>query len=143
MVDLCIQCKERPIHNVKRGLCQSCYQRDRRVNGPYIKFDHTFCDRVESQKNDSREIVFIKKFFSHHNWVHEPAKFKIDDTSYTPDFYDGERDVWIEVAGTRQAFEANKDKYLKFREAYPKLNFEVRRYDGVLLDLDNDRQCWV
>lgn len=57
------------------------------------------------------------------------------DFKYEPDFYDCDRNVFIEVAGTRQAFEANREKYHEFIKAFPQLNFEIRRTDGSLINL--------
>ena len=58
----------------------------------------------------------------------------MDGEKYSPDFYDGEMNVFIEVVGTRQAYSENKDKYNLLRKYYPKINFEIRLSDGSLLD---------
>lgn len=52
-------------------------------------------------------------------------------THYRPDFRNLEGTVFYEVAGTRQAYYANKSKYLEFREAYPSLCLVVVRPDGT------------
>jgi len=82
------------------------------------------------------ELEFIKNFFIHQNWIPQPAQFKLDSVKYIPDFYDGERNVFIEISRTRQAYSANKHKYDLFRQIFSKLNFEIRKPTGELLDED-------
>lgn len=93
-----------------------------------------------------REKEFAKIFFKHDNWVHQPQRFEFDTkyyrTSYRPDFYDGERDVFIEVAATRQAYHNAKHRYELFRKAYPLIKFEIRTSDGKLLQEKNGRLIW-
>lgn len=87
------------------------------------------------RKHEHRgEIDFIKTFFSHTNWIHQPGMFRLDQGKYSPDFYDCERNVFIEVSATKQAYSRNKDKYALFRKSFPKINFEIRKPDGTLLD---------
>ena len=61
--------------------------------------------------------------------------FRLSNCKYDPDFYDGERNVFIEVAGTGQAYYANLKKYLEFVKIFPKINFEVRKPTGELIDI--------
>ncbi|MCJ7482641.1 MAG: hypothetical protein MUO31_06720 [Thermodesulfovibrionales bacterium] len=82
------------------------------------------------------EIEFIRSYFTHSNWIYHPANFKVNGSKYMPDFYDGERNVFIEVAGTRQAYYNNRAKYITFAATFPKLQFEIRYPDGVLLPLN-------
>jgi len=84
--------------------------------------------------NHIAEIVFIKNFFDHKNWISQPAVFRMDNIKYIPDFYDGNRNVFIEVAGTRQAYHYNKAKYALFRKTYPLISFEIRFPSGEILD---------
>ena len=72
----------------------------------------------------------------HQNWIAQPAQFSLNGLRYTPDFYDGERNVFIEVSNTRQAYSANKHKYELLRKLFPKLGFEVRKPSGELLNKD-------
>lgn len=136
----CIRCKAKPIQHVKRQLCNRCYA--------YLRRNGGLVDNVmiqgSSLPNDpyEREIDFIKNFFTHSNWQHQPATFKINGARYTPDFYDGERNVFIEISGSRQAYHINKDKYELFKQLFPKLSFEIRKSDGLLLDENNDRLDW-
>lgn len=125
--NVCQECGERPIRVKKWGLCKTCYSRvsakDSR-NMPTLK--------------QSGEIDFVKNFFTHQNWVYLPAIFRIPTKEkiwkYAPDFYDGERNVFIEVSTTKQAYSQNKDKYTAFQRAYPHIKFEVRTSWGDLLD---------
>ena len=88
------------------------------------------------------EIEFIKGFFNHQNWIYHPAVFKTNMFRDEPDFYDGERDMFIEVAGTSVSFYANKRKYEQFMKIFPKINFEIRRFDGLLMDINDTKQSW-
>lgn len=63
-----------------------------------------------------------------------PGLFRINGESYSPDFYDGETNTFIEVTGTKQAYSKNKEKYKKFKELYPKINFEIRNPQGQIID---------
>ena len=88
--------------------------------------------RYQKPKHD-REKVFAATFFNHSNWAYEPSTFHVNGEKYTPDFYDGKRDVFIEVTGTRQAYHQNKHKYDLFVKLYSNLNFEIRTPDGAIL----------
>ena len=123
MDSICISCNDRPVEVKKWKRCRRCYQNYRKGEGfkqpPVTKY----CS----------EMDFIKNFFDHKNWVYQPTTFRIGMDKYRPDFYDGERNIFIEVAGTRQAFSSNKHKYQKFIVLYPKINFEIRYSTGELL----------
>ncbi len=125
---LCIKCKERPIKVKKWRRCTRCYQIYRRrigLKGPISKKERTVAW--------PSEIDFIRAYFTHNNWQYHPAFFRLNGGGYQPDFYDGETNTFIEVAGTRQAFHNNKEKYIIFMQTYPKINFEIRYSDGELL----------
>ena len=68
-------------------------------------------------------------------WRHEAVRFLVNGHYYIPDFYDMERNVFIEVSGSPQAFYANLKKYKEVVRAYPKIQFEFRHPDGRLIDL--------
>jgi len=133
--ELCIECKKRQVFIKKRKLCNICYQRERKKHGGYIDpAIHNF-DRNTARKHRlSREIEFIKNFFEHTQYIHHPAMFRLNDTSYSPDFYDIQRNVFIEVSGTKQAYSQNKYKYELLRLLFPEIKFEIRKPDGTLLD---------
>lgn len=141
-IKICIDCKERPVHIYKRSLCQRCYQKLRHKQGPFIKSDHKYCERLRESKENSREIMFIQNYFTHSDWIYQPALFRMNGISYSPDFYDCQKNVWIEVAGSRQAYHQNKLKYNKFVKCFPKLNFEVRTPDGKLLNDKTHGEMW-
>lgn len=125
---LCIKCKKNPVFIKKRSLCVSCYQKEYRKRTTEMKKSHFSCT----------ELDFIKNFFTHNNWTFQPAIFRLEQDRYTPDFYDGERNVFIEVSGTRQAYHQNKTKYELFKRLYPKINFEVRNTDGNIRGQENN-----
>lgn len=97
---------------------------------------------------EPREAVFAENFFTHSNWRPQPGMLKLSDGSaYYPDFYDGERDVYIEVVGSRQAFYANQYKYSRVMEEFPEITLEFRKPSGEIFDysaswsrLDNPRR---
>ncbi len=128
---ICIRCEIRPVEHLKRQLCASCYRYLRRNNelgGPL--------DPIVG-----RELEFADNYFTHSDWLYQPATFKFSGVYYTPDFYDSMRNVFIEVAGSRQAYHANKHKYSLFRKSFPKLLFEIRKPSGTLID-DLGRINW-
>lgn len=140
---ICSKCNnEKEIYNKKRNLCAKCYRiwyasQPAKNNGNNVgKETPINADIIEN------EMKFIINFFKHTNWTRYPATFRISDDNYTPDFYDGERNAFIEVAGTRQAYHANKHKYEKFRRIYPKILFEIRKVNGSLLDEETDTIDW-
>ncbi len=139
MTNLCIECKKSPIDVKKRRLCLPCYQKIRREllrkNGTIEAFE--FSPRLHI-----REMEFVKNYFTHNNWFYNPVIFRLKSCRYEPDFYDNDRNVFIEVAGTRQAFEANKLKYLDFIKTFPHIKFEIRKYTGELIDVNAKQQFW-
>lgn len=141
--NLCIECKKRPIEIKKRQLCRYCYQILRKQTGAFLNPEtHQFTKQTIRKHKLSREIEFIKNFFSHTNYTHQPAVFKLNGEYYRPDFFDIERNTFIEVSGTRQAYHANKHKYDLFRKLYPKLNFEIRKPTGDLLNEASRDKEW-
>ena len=131
-VQKCISCGERPIEVEKWKRCHRCYQRYR----------HKYVGRFHDRKvkgvtiNYVSEIEFIRNFFEHQNWIYQPAIFRFNGEQYRPDFYDGERNAFIEVVGTPQAYYDNREKYKEFIGTFPKINFEIRQINGDLVDLD-------
>jgi len=141
--NLCIECNKRPVYIKKRGLCPLCYGRLRKKNKSLINPEkHKYCKPTEEKMVHEREMEFVRNFFIHNNWIYQPANFKFNGQSYAPDFYDIETNMFIEVAGTRQAYHKNKEKYKTFREYYPKINFEIRLPDGSLFDEDSYHKGW-
>ena len=132
--NLCSSCNEFPVMNKKRQLCSGCYQKLRRTEGAFLSPFNKKGDITIKKTEHDCEILFTKNFFNHKNWQYSPTIFRLNGTSYKPDFYDGERNVFIEVSGTKQAYFANKHKYDKFRELYPKIKFEIRNTDGNIID---------
>ena len=145
----CIQCQENEIAVKKQQLCLSCYGKFYR-NRKKDKTSFTeqtrtgqreVCRTVLTRYEMFAEINFVKEFFTHNNWIHHPSVFHLNNVNYAPDFYDGERNVFIEVTGTRQAFHANKEKYALMGTIFPKINFEIRDNFGNLIPLEG-RQEW-
>ena len=84
-------------------------------------------------------------YFTHRNWTPKPAIFNLGDgLKYSPDFYDGERNVFIEMAGTRQAYHFNKEKYELMAKKFPFIKLEIRTSDGMELEKNiNGRYIWA
>ena len=143
-IKMCVKCGERPVHIKKRGLCSNCYGVFRKDRGGYfISQDQGPKSRpTEAKDTRKREVNFIKNYFDHNNWIYQPAMFRFNGVKYSPDFYDGVRNVFIEVAGTRQAYHQAKEKYDMFREHYPKIDFEIRKVDGSILNEENRDKNW-
>ena len=129
MLNLCIKCNKKPIAIKKSKLCKSCYQKEYRENQGGIKGEYSGIVRIHAGEMD-----FIKNYFTHNNWIYEPVIFRLNEEKYTPDFYDAEENIFIEVAGTRQAYHKNKEKYKLLKKLYPKIKFEIRTADSNLLD---------
>ena len=149
---LCTECHKDPIQIKKYGLCRKCYSRlyyaDKlkpvlsRVSLPPSKENYASGATIEKMERDG-EFEFVRSFFNKNtNWVHQPALFYFDGKKYRPDFYDVERNVFIEVSRTRQAYSKNKHKYDLFRKLYPKLNFEIRKPSGDLLNETSRDKNW-
>lgn len=128
---LCKNCNEREIAYKKAELCAKCYNNKRNEAKRRGKLRH------------SSEIEFIKNFYNHNNWYHEPITFRLDDTTYTPDFYEPERNVFIEVIGSRQAYHENKHKYKKLAKKYPFVKLEFRCADGEKVELSDKKIKWM
>lgn len=142
MATMCKRCKKAPIKIIRSQLCMPCYRyvynRSTRTTGKNNSVLH-YARLIRSR----REVEFIKNFFTHKNWYYLPAIFRWKKWRYEPDFYDGARNVFIEVAGTRQAFSANREKYKAFVVGFPYLKFEVRQVDGTEIDIKNDEYARI
>ena len=119
---LCSCCKKEPIYIKSTKLCKKCY---------YIKYKE---NRKNKEIRHRAEVLFIQTYFTHNNWIYQPAIFNLGEYKYTPDFYDCVRNVFIEVVGTHQAFYDNREKYNKFVELFPLIPFEIRNSDGSLFE---------
>lgn len=150
--NLCVQCKKRPIFIKKWSLCAFCYgwtYRNGQIpkRGSTLKKQIKCLDSIKSPQTINKyehlgELEFARNFFTHNNWIPQPAQFSLNGLKYTPDFYDVETNTFIEVSRTRQAYSLNKAKYKLLRELFPKLNFEIRRPSGELLNEDSWDKAW-
>lgn len=128
---LCTQCQKKLVAVKKWGLCISCYNRMKATSNRNKK---PFDQLIKSEQDviygiHQSEIIFIQNFLGGKKWYYEPAKFYVIDSWYIPDFYEIERNVFIEVIGTNQAFETNKHKYIAFKKLYPNIKLEIRKFD--------------
>lgn len=135
-IDLCIKCSERAVDIKKDSLCMRCYQQERLSTIRVGKISEITLRKYEC----SAEVLFVRNYFTHKNWIHLPATFKFEGISYAPDFYDREKNVFIEVIGTRSAYHQNKEKYKMFRSNFPKIILEIRCVDGfeITQEVENE-----
>jgi len=151
-MQLCSECNERQVQIDKWGVCLLCYGKLYRAgkiprksftarNPSNLFVEPTSRIAISRHERDG-EIEFIRNYFHHKNWISHPATFHFDGSKYSPDFYDAERNVFIEVSATRQAYHSNKEKYDLFRQYYPFLNFEIRKPTGELLNEDSRDKNW-
>jgi hypothetical protein len=66
--------------------------------------------------------------------------FKLNGTSFTPDFHLLGTAEYIEVVGTRQAYFANRKKYAMFRQQYPDLVLKIVKPDSTEILLEAGKQ---
>lgn len=126
---------------VVRDMCRKCYGVEYRRGtysdgNPYKKGtprnpSPSWARRVEH----AAEIMFIKNYFTHKEYIYQPAMFYLEGAGrYTPDFYNLRTGAFIEVVGTRQAYHANKHKYAAFKTSFPTLVLEIRDVNGDFSD---------
>ena len=125
---LCNVCYIETVYIKKRGVCYNCYCKGRK-EGKYQDKVLT----VGAFRHFS-EVAFANNYFTHENWYHEPAQFKLKGTLYRPDFYDGENNVFIEVSASIAKYDQNREKYIMFRKMFPKICLEIRNVAGELID---------
>jgi hypothetical protein len=61
-------------------------------------------------------------------WKAQPCRFKLGDTTYTPDFYCPEDDLYYEVK--RACSSREIEKVIRFKSTYPKIKLKVVSPDG-------------
>lgn len=130
-MELCIECHKEKILIKSRKLCLKCaarFYKTRQGKSPLSGYRQ---NKVENRA----EVEFIKNYFTHNNWIFHPGCFRLNDVLYHPDFYDGERNIFIEVSGTQSAFYVNRAKYNEFLKMFPKINFEVRTEKGTVIPI--------
>lgn len=160
---ICSKCKEKPVSVKKYWLCKTCYaehyrnknksriaqyqrayaKQKRLENQDLVDVEPAFSTNQKAEELfNLNEKLFVRNFFAHDEWVHQPCTFRLGNMTYTPDFYDKVRNTFIEVAGTKQAFHQNKYKYAALIEEFPLIKFEVRQVSGVPIDLNFKIQNW-
>ena len=82
MENLCIVCKTRPIDVKKRQMCRPCYHKTR-----YEEYKKRTGFTNKNIRYDT-EVMFIKNYFTHNNWIYHPVFFRLDGCGYEPDFVD-------------------------------------------------------
>jgi hypothetical protein len=132
--NLCILCKTNMIQIKKRGLCKKCYSREYNLENVNI---YRTSYNNKNIKHLS-EIEFIKNFFKNDRWIYQPVVFRIEKDIYNPDFYDIDRNVFIEVSSCNQAYKANEHKYNLIKKLYPKINFEIRSINGEIFNINKN-----
>jgi len=137
--DVCVDCGKMPVFNKKRSLCSSCYTRAYR-RGSFVTPNGERSDLLKVNSMHKREMEFIRNYFTHTDWYYEPCTFCLGEHKYiVPDFYDGKRNSFIEVIGSRQRYHINKGKYKLFKEMFPEIRFSLRMPDATVFNPDNPR----
>lgn len=92
--------------------------------------------KIARQPRHEREIEFARYLESEgKTWIYEPKIFYLEGfdgerIKYTPDFYCPEDNTYYEVAGSRQAFSRNKQKYFLLASRNPSIKFAVVKPNG-------------
>ena len=89
------------------------------------------------------EIEFVRNYFTHNQWIYQPAIFRFDGTDYSPDFYDIVRKVFIEVVANHSAISIKKKKLKEFHRVFPDIKLELRKSDGTILEQKNGKFVWT
>lgn len=131
-------------HNKKYGWSQVTWR-----GGIRKDLEHYF--RSSWEANYARILNYLDK-----NWSYEPETFVLNidgkKTTYTPDFYLSDEDVWVEVKGfwrndlskkkydvfseTHNTILVDEEKYLELQEEYKdKVLWELKRYKKVGIKL--------
>lgn len=78
----------------------------------------------EINMRSSWEVIYAK-YLDKHNiiWSYESKVFNLGNTTYTPDFYLPEKDLYIEIKGWWR--KKSKKKFDLFRQLYPKVRIKV------------------
>jgi len=116
----CHRCQQDKISIKKRNLCGKCNVlalNKGELSPPVIKAEYDFAENYCG--SDS---------LLHHN-----ATFKFNGLRYTPDFYDVDRDVFIEVVASFVEYKSIKLRTSMFKKYYPNLGFEIRYPNGEVV----------
>jgi len=86
-----------------------------------------------------------EKLFAEHlkslglDYIYQPTKFCLGDTSYCPDFYIPALTLYFEVVGTRQAIAQRRHKIELLQELYPFVFIRIVNPDGSPYELGKIR----
>ncbi len=61
-------------------------------------------------------------------WKYPSPRFQLKNTTYRPDFFLPDENLYIEVVGTPQAYYANRHKIAEMKKTYPNIRFIVVDY---------------
>ena len=109
---------------VGRGRCFSCSKKGK-LNHRLGKISHGKWGKYKGiHMRSSWEIAYAKHLDKNNiKWEYESKTFNLGNTTYTPDFYLPEKDLYIEVKGYWRP-DARK-KYLKFKRKYPNIHLLI------------------
>ena len=142
---ICVACKIRDVWIKKHQLCSPCYQKNYRLRALQdVSKLPKFSFKAQKADKEKAEMVFVRNYFKHSNWLYKPGLFRFPNGArYEPDFLDLERNVWIGVSGTRQAYHQAKEKYEMFMSLFSCLKLEIRLPSGELLDEAEKGEKWA
>jgi len=141
---LCKICNKRPIFIKKWEMCEACYRMAYRKGQLKIEkmgYKDKSSPTINKLEHEG-EISFVNNYFKGREYLYHPVLFHLNGLRYTPDFYDPINNTFIEVSATRQAYHANKTKFELLKKYFPKINFEIRKPSGKIIDPNDDRLNW-
>jgi hypothetical protein len=121
--NLCTNCNQHEAKYKSRQLCYPCHRKLRQA-GMLPRIEAKSYSTIKKIKYLA-EIQFVQNYPTPKDLIYQPGQFRFNGTSYQPDFYDFKKDIFYEIIGTRQAFDANKRKIEQFRIVYPKIRLEI------------------
>lgn len=130
-------CKKRKNLSLKtrKKLSISRSTRNKGRNNPVFSRLNFYSKRIKYKNiwfRSSYEYKYAKYLDKNHiKWLYEPKTFKVDNYTYTPDFYLPKTEEYIEIKGYLR--EENKLKYKLFKKIYPKIRWKML----MKLELEN------
>ena len=103
------------------------------INKRYAKH----CIKCNNHSMAKSELIYLQRFADKSKtYLHHPPRLffgRKNEGSYTPDFYCIEDHLYIEIAGSRQSYCANKGRYEAIFSWNPKIKFVIIKiYDKTI-----------
>lgn len=115
----CRKCQSEKIQIKKRCLCRKCNQKYMNLREKFIV--------IKSERE------FYKNYPEPKNLIYHNTRFGFNNFTYEPDFYDFERDVFIEVFSTFEIYKQYKHRTKLFKKYFPNILIEFRYPNGLVI----------